>query len=987
MNQISNYNNENQRPSSKQTIRSTCSKQLTQIQNPCKRSALQPSSSSLQSSSFTHVFKQSRSPKNETLSINSNLPNNVFQFKKLTSPKKACSSAKASSPKRSRSPKKPLSPSSTLYVNVNNKRPNPNVNEYSPRKIRKELEDVDWNADLDLENNLEDIDWNTDLVVDEDSTNLNESEIDSFRNATNDINYVLDDISISDLIGEIKDTQQSHPYVGFYGLPDEVKNLLESERKIASLYDWQDNLMLKLISHQRNLVYCVPTSGGKTLVAELMILRELLLNKKNAIFVFPFVSIVQEKIRSLLPFSMELGFVIEEYANDKGTFPVKKRQNSKTLYIATIEKAHLLMTCLLEEKRLDEIGLVVVDELHMVGEGSTRGCTLESLLLLCTIAKSQNYFNARLIAMSATLSNFDDIRLFLEADIEENNFRPVELIEFIKCNDNIFKYDKSNSTFSKFKTLTNTKNPEDPENLCALILESMPEAPQLIFGPTKQTCENIVKLLTNNLPEELKKHKAKERAAMLNELSSLNNHPICEVLKNGILYGIAYHHSGLTTDEREIVENAFLNGTLCVIVCTSTLAAGVNLPAQRVIIRSPMIATEPISSSQYKQMIGRAGRTGYCDVPGESILMVKENDDREFIKSLFVEVKNQCKSSIRNHQELGISRIFLSLFHLRLVSNLKEIHEIFLKRSLFGIQFEKDQENLFVEIIDHHMKRFAELGLIILPKDEESEIKLTKMGKGAIKGLIDVNKCKPLHEDLKRLSANISSNSIFHLLYVCTFVFDLSELPNHPNTNFLQQEYTKLNDEDKKTAKLMKITEPDIIRYCLHPYTKNQEDVEAIKRFFFTLIIYNSYKGELTLAELSEHCQIARGTLQQLFNRFASNAMSMLRFIEELNDLWGLRLLINRICSELSLCANPEIIPLLDLPHVKRGRAKLLYNGGFKTLDDIAKAKPEELRNCFDNKIKTKDCQDMIKYAKQVFKDRADILRADIAYFEEMGNA
>lgn len=82
---------------------------------------------------------------------------------------------------------------------------------------------------------------------------------------------------------------------------------------------------------------------------------------------------------ALSPFAVALNFLIEEYAAGKGTFPPKKRRYKNTVYIATIEKAQSLVNHLLEQGRLEELGLVVVDELHLIGEDG-RGATLESLL-------------------------------------------------------------------------------------------------------------------------------------------------------------------------------------------------------------------------------------------------------------------------------------------------------------------------------------------------------------------------------------------------------------------------------------------------------------------------------------------------------------------------------------------------------------------------------------------------------------------------------
>ena len=87
----------------------------------------------------------------------------------------------------------------------------------------------------------------------------------------------------------------------------------------------------------------------------------------------PFVSIVQEKVLAMQPFSDRLNFYVEEYAGVKGMIPPIKRQSIKskpTHFVCTIEKAHSLINSLIEAERLtDEIGLVFADEVHMISDG------------------------------------------------------------------------------------------------------------------------------------------------------------------------------------------------------------------------------------------------------------------------------------------------------------------------------------------------------------------------------------------------------------------------------------------------------------------------------------------------------------------------------------------------------------------------------------------------------------------------------------------
>nr|XP_048703790.1 helicase POLQ-like isoform X4 [Caretta caretta] len=286
----------------------------------------------------------------------------------------------------------------------------------------------------------------------------------------------------------------------FYGLPSKVRDLLIQFRGIEKLYEWQHTcLTLESLQQRKNLIYSLPTSGGKTLVAEILILQELLCRQKDVLMVLPYVAIVQEKVWALSSFGIELGFLVEEYAGSKGRFPPIKRRMKKSLYIATIEKGHSLVNSLIETGRVGDLGLVVVDELHMLGEGS-RGATLEMILakILYTSKTTQ------IIGMSATLNNVGDLQQFLQAEYYANNFRPVELKEYVKIQDSIYEVDdkaENGLTFSRLLNFKYSSNLQkmDPDHLIALVTEVIPNYSCLVFCSTKKNCENVAEMICKYL--------------------------------------------------------------------------------------------------------------------------------------------------------------------------------------------------------------------------------------------------------------------------------------------------------------------------------------------------------------------------------------------------------------------------------------------------------------------------------------------------------
>ena len=193
----------------------------------------------------------------------------------------------------------------------------------------------------------------------------------------------------------------------------------------------------------------------------------------------------------------------------------------------------------------------------------------------------------------------------------------------------------------------------------------------LIFCPTKNWCETLAdtiskqflnlgrpntsgrhesestKAIRDHLQRELDGHKLKEVLDQL-ERSPVSLDPI---LKKTIRFGVAFHHAGLTFDERDIIEGSFKQGILRVLIATSTLSSGVNLPARRVIIRSPFtFQNQLMDVLMYRQMIGRAGRKG-VDTEGESILLCRESD-RDKVMELVTTSLKPVKSCLIQGDDL-----------------------------------------------------------------------------------------------------------------------------------------------------------------------------------------------------------------------------------------------------------------------------------------------------------------------------------------------
>ncbi|XP_066277516.1 helicase POLQ-like isoform X1 [Branchiostoma lanceolatum] len=766
----------------------------------------------------------------------------------------------------------------------------------------------------------------------------------------------------------------------FYGLPSRVKELLLQHRGIGKLYDWQNEcLTLDTVQKRGNLIYSLPTSGGKTLVAEILIMKEILCRKRDTLLVLPFVSIVQEKVRTISPFAADLDFVVEEYAGSRGRFPPRKRRHKHALYVATIEKANSLVNSLVELGRLEEIGLVVVDELHMLGEGGSRGATLEMCLAkVLYISKS-----TQIIGMSATLNNIQELQTFLSAEVYSNNFRPVQLKEYLKITDSIFEVNSKAlcpDQQIQFSRMVSYKYPKemqsrDPDHLVGMVMDVIPAHSCLLFCPTKKNCQNVVDMLCKLLPRTLREHKVPGKKALLKALESDGNGTVCPVLKYTIPFGLAYHHSGLTMDERRLVEEAYSEGVLCLLACTSTLAAGVNLPAKRVILRAPFVGEHFISRAQYKQMVGRAGRAG-IDSSGESVTIVKPQDKAKIVE-LIGRPFESCRSSLMYDDGKGLRTLILNLIGLKIATS-RAAMSAFLSHTLFSVQCDSQQDQGFMEFTQQALQDLIEVGLVtekqLLPADNGDEgmlLEVTRLGQASFKGPIDIKYSNQLYQDLcKAQEALVVENSL-HMLYLVTPYDMVGNV--RPNWMIYFRQLSQLKPIELKAAAIIGVPEGYIARKASGQRARKASVEEAVvSRFYLTLMIYSLMKQH-SIWDVSEKFEVPRGFLQNLLSSAASFCACVMHFCEALEEMWPLRVLLESLVKSLSFCVTSELIPLMEVPGVKQGRARQLYKAGYKTLQDLAHAETETLVQNIQH-MPRKVAYQIIAAAKVLISEKAESL-------------
>ncbi len=692
-------------------------------------------------------------------------------------------------------------------------------------------------------------------------------------------------------------------------IPEELKEVT-LRSGIAELYPPQEEAVLAGVLDGKNLVLASPTASGKTLVAELAGLKHVLERNGKVIYLSPLRALASEKYDEFKKYCslrkkdgkrVTVGISTGDY--DQAD-PWLQRND---IIVTTNEKADSLLRH--RAKWMEEITLVVADEIHLLNEAE-RGPTLEVVLARLMQVSPET----QILALSATINNVDEIAAWLKAQYVITEWRPVTLKEGVLLNDEIQYKDGDARKIDK-----KTRQPA-----INLVLNTIKNGGQaLVFASTRKNAASAAKQISEHTSEILSKpiKRALEHEAE-HILNAGERTRLSENLADLVKCGTAFHHAGLAGAHRKQIEALFKEGKIKVLTATPTLAFGVNLPARTVVIQDYRryeagYGYYPIAVLEYKQMAGRAGRPKY-DKVGEAILIAKTADEADYLMDSYILAKPE-----RIWSRLAVEKIIRGHVLATVASDFAKtengVYEFFAK-TFYAHQYDiKAIRSLIAKIL----KYLSDEDMLTFNGDK---VFATKFGKRVSELYIDPASAVEIRDALKNKPASLTEFSLLHLI------------THTPDMGPVMRPYTQEIDQLAVTMEQHRdefFTQPP----------NEWDDHFAYEEFLGevkTATVLQNWIEETTEDSLIERFRVQPGDLYKTIE----NAKWLLHATDELALLFECKEILpltSELIERVSKGIKKELLPIVKLEGIGRVRGRIIYNAGYKTIEDIKHAPLEDL--------------------------------------------
>ena len=685
-------------------------------------------------------------------------------------------------------------------------------------------------------------------------------------------------------------------------ITDGAVKALISQLGYSSLYPPQEMAVKSGILEYERILVTTPTASGKTLIAMMAILKAVEKGMK-AVYLTPLRALASEKYDDLK--------ILEKL--DLGGSKIRVTVATTDYDSSGNELAGADVIVLTNEKMdtlfrhnaewLGNVGIFVSDEVHLIGDRE-RGPTLEMMLTKIR----RNYPQSQVVALSATVANSDEIADWLGCKLVESDWRPTKLVE------GVYEYGAVKmSDGSKFKVESSGVS-----SAVDLAIDSFNGGGQaLIFAETRKRAASLAAKAVDGVYKRLDKA-ARELAAGASAdiLARGDDSELTKTLAQLVAKGVAFHHAGLGPSSRRIVEDSFKKGIIKILTATPTLAAGVNLPARRVVIASILRydsdygGSVPISVLEYKQLCGRAGRPKY-DAFGEAVIVSERGVNAEELYDHYVLGSPEpLRSQLSNDSAIR----FHLLSAIATMPGMKkpEIHDLF-AGTLFARQYRSATVEFKVESALEYLEQEE------LVKSKNGRYISTEFGKRTSLLYIDPITAVAFRTALERVE-RVEGKHTIGFLHLITGSPDF-----YPKLSLRKKDYDELSlmIRDRGKELLYDLSEYD----CTRSFWALCEWIE-----------------ETSEKILSDKMGVEPGDMHRMVEMTDWLAYSLyevakiLRRDDILPELYNLR-------TRIRYGVKEELLPLVALEGIGRVRARSLYAAGITDVGKISRVPQNKLAN------------------------------------------
>ncbi len=698
-------------------------------------------------------------------------------------------------------------------------------------------------------------------------------------------------------------------------LPPPVKDFYINSG-ITDLYPPQAAAIKAGLLEGKNIVAAIPTASGKTLLAEFAMLKSILNGGGKALYIVPLRALASEKYDRFKSFEAikksSGGGVLTGIATGDFDSPDAWLRNFDII-VATSEK----VDSLLRNKAywMEEITVVVADEIHLI-DSPDRGPTLEIVL-----AKMMR-INPKLqmVALSATIGNANEIAKWLSAELVVSDWRPIELKEGVFFGNAINFASSQREVKEKFR-----------DSAISLVCDTLIEGGQcLVFESSRKNAEGMASRIGTAISELLSqeiKEKLKTIAAEVRETSEVDT---TRKLALCIENGSAFHHAGLISEQRKLIENGFRTGIIKVIAATPTLAAGLNLPARRVVIKGyrrydANFGMTPIPVLEYKQMAGRAGRPR-LDPYGESVLIAKTYDELEGLMKQYILAdveriwsKLSSENALRTH--------ILSTIATGFARSMEELLEF------MGATFYSTQQTPWSlkAVIEKVIGFLVDKKMII----EKEGLFPTRLGELVSRLYIDPLSASMIIEGMEKMeNKNIQYTELTLLHLVCT-------------TPDMRPLYLRSNDYEWLSDIVM-----EHHMEFVHIPEQFKVDYEWFLSEVKTACVMLDWINEVKEEDIVKKFGIGEGDIRAL----AETSLWLVHSMAEIGTFQKRASApkARQLAQRVEYGASPELLDLIQIRGIGRVRARKLYNAGFRDMEALRAADQKDISKIIGTKVATK---------------------------------